>query len=287
MAAARTFLIALRDPESAHKAMARARGLAKAGDKIILAHVERTTLFKLLGAGELRHAAPDVAPLLTTTWVSELVEAMPKDDQITIDSIVLHGDPGATIARYASKIGAAAIILAAPRAGILREFFLGSTALGILRHAPCPVLITRGEGVGKYQSAAVAIDLDPAAERVLNSALALLPKAILSLIHVYRLPNEGLLRMQGAAESVVTSLRSNMRADVEQAVAAMHELAPQSSVKLEQGFAASAILEVVRDQNPDVLVLSQHRGNLMQERRIGSVAQFLLYNCPCDLILVP
>ena len=67
----------------------------------------------------------------------------------------------------------------------------------------------------------------------------------------------------------------------------MHELAPQSSVKLEQGFAASAILEVVREQNPDVLVLSQHRGNLMQERRIGSVAQFLLYNCPCDLILVP
>ncbi len=287
MAAARTFLIALRDPESADKALARARCLAKAGDKIILAHVERRTLFNLLGAGGLRHAAPDVAQLLTTTWLSALVEAMPGDDKIAIDSIVLRGDPGATIARYARTIGATAIILAAPRAGILREYFLGSTALGILRHAPCPVLVTRGERVGKYQSAAVAIDLDPAAERVLSSALSLLPKAILSLIHVYRLPNEGLLRTQGAAESVVTSLRNNMRADVEQAVAAMHALAPLSSVQLEQGFAASAILEVVREQNPDVLVLSQHRGNLLQERRIGSVAQFLLYHCPCDLILVP
>ncbi len=287
MAAAQTFLIALRDPESADKALARARGLAKAGDKIVLAHVERTTLLDLLGAGGLRHAAPDVAPILANTWLAALADAMPSSDQITIDSIILQGDPGATIARYARKIAATAIILAAPRAGILREYFLGSTALGILRHAPCPVLITRGERTGKYQSAAVAIDLDPAAERVLSSALALLPKAILSLIHVYRLPNEGLLRMGGAAESVVTSLRSNMRADVEQAVAAMHALAPQANVKLEQGFAATAILEVVREQNPDVLVLSQHRGNLLQERRIGSVAQFLLYNCPCDLILVP
>lgn len=287
MAAAQTFLIALRDPESADKALARARGLAKAGDKIVLAYVERATLLNLLGAGGLRHAAPDVAPLLTNTWLSALAEAMPSNDQITIDSIILQGDPGATIARYARKISATAIILAAPRAGILREYFLGSTALGILRHAPCPVLITRGERTGKYQSAAVAIDLDPAAERVLSSALALLPKALLSLIHVYRLPNEGLLRMRGATESVVTSLRSNMRADVEQAVAAMHALAPQANVKLAQGFAATAILEVVREQNPDVLVLSQHRGNLLQERRIGSVAQFLLYNCPCDLILVP
>ncbi len=287
MAAARTFLIALRDPESAHKALARARGLAKASDKIVLAHVERTTLLKLFGAGGIRHALPDAVPLLTTTWLTTLAEEASSVDQVAIETVVLHGDPGTTIARYARTIGAATIILATPRPGVLREYFLGSTALAILRQAPCPVLITRGERMGEYQSAAVAIDLDPAAERVLSSALALLPKAILSLIHVYRLPNEGLLRMQGAAESVVTELRENMQADVEQAVAAMHALVPLASVKLEQGFAASAILEVVHEQHPDVLVLSQHRGSLLQERRIGSVAQFLLYHCPCDLILVP
>ena len=287
MAAQQIFLIALRDPESAHKALARARGLAKAGDKIVLVHAERTTFFKLLGAGGKRHAAPDVARLLTTTWLTTLAEAATSDDQIAIEAIVLQGDPGAAIARYARAICAAAIILATPRPGIFREFFLGSTALAILRHAPCPVLVTRGDRVGQYQSAAVAVDLDPAAERVLSSALALLPKALLSLIHVYRLPNEGLLRTQGVAESVVASLRENMHADVEQAVAAMHALVPLASVRLEQGFAASAILEVIHEQHPDVLVLSQHRGSLLQERRIGSVAQFLLYNCPCDLILVP
>lgn len=287
MTAPQTFLIALREPESAHKALARARGLAKAGDTIVLAHVERTTLLKLLGAGGIRHGSPDVAPLLTTTWLTTLAETAASDDQITIKAIVLEGDPGPTVARHARTIGAAAIILATPRPGVLREYFLGSTALGILRHAPCPVLVTRGERMGEYRSAAVAIDLDPAGERVLGSALALLPKAILSLVHVYRLPNEGLLRTHGAAESVITELREKMQSDVEQAVAAMHALVPLASVKLEQGFAASAILEVVHEQHPDVLVLSQHRGSLLQERRIGSVAQFLLYNCPCDLVLVP
>lgn len=287
MATSKTFLIALRDSESAHKALSRARALAKSGDKIVLAHVERTTLLSLLAASGVRHSAADVAPLLKNNWLAELAEAQAGNDQISIESILLQGDPGATIARHARKIGAAAIILTAPRSGIVREYFLGSTALGILRDAPCPVLVTRGERLGTYQSGSVAVDLDPASERVLACALALLPKALLSLIHVYRLPSEGLLRTQGTAESVVAALRKNMRADVEQAMAAMHALAPQTSVRLEQGFAASAILTVVRELNPDVLVLSQHRGNLLQERRIGSVAQFLLYNCPCDLILVP
>jgi nucleotide-binding universal stress UspA family protein len=58
-------------------------------------------------------------------------------------------------------------------------------------------------------------------------------------------------------------------------------------VLLEQGFAASAILEIVHNLRPDVLLLSQHRGSLLEQRTIGSVTQFLLYNCPCDLILVP
>ena len=289
-----TFLIAVRDPESAQKAVARARLMARSGDKIVLAHVTRGTLLNLLGAGQMLHAVPEqsVASLMEPTWLESVREQLETGSaeamaDVRMETVLLTGEPGVAIGEHARAIGATAIICAAPRSGMTRELFLGSTALGILRHAPCPVVVARGDGSDAYKNVALAVDADPAAKRIIAAALSLLPNSTMKLIHAYRLPNEGLLRMRGVPEPVLAMLRKNMLEDVQRHVTAMHASVPQASVSLVQGFAGSAILEVVLDQKPDVLLVSQHRGTFMEQRTIGSVTQFLLYHCPCDLMLVP
>lgn len=55
---------------------------------------------------------------------------------------VLRGDAGAALCAYAEEIGAAAIVLGSRGRGGIRRAVLGSVSDHIVRHAPCPVIVT-------------------------------------------------------------------------------------------------------------------------------------------------
>ena len=290
MKAIRSFVVAAREPVSARSAFERARLLARAGDRIVLAHVERGGFLQLLGEGELRHAIPDgqLSNWTSTSWLEELGRSIDTDPTVTVETVLLRGEPAVAIGDYARSIGAAAIIVATHREGVVREIVIGSTTLRILRHAPCPVVVTRRGPVREYRKAVAAVALDPAAERVIEATLGLLPEAELTLLHVYRIPNESRWRINDVGEkALLEPIRKHLQAEAEHEMAKLHTLAPLAKVSLQYGFAASEIFSLVLREWSDVLVISQHRGSLRHERAIGSVPQFLLYNCLCDLVLVP
>jgi len=58
------------------------------------------------------------------------------------EPVVLTGHPGRTISEYADSIGADCIIVGSHKPG-MKDFFLGSTAARIVRHAPCSVHVLR------------------------------------------------------------------------------------------------------------------------------------------------
>lgn len=55
---------------------------------------------------------------------------------------VLQGDPGVSLCAHAEEIGAAAIVLGSRGRGGLRRAVLGSVSDHVVRHAPCPVIVT-------------------------------------------------------------------------------------------------------------------------------------------------
>lgn len=282
-----TFLVAVREPVAAHSAYERASLLAKSGDKIVLAHSDHKGILQLLGEGELRHGILDGKTSNSTSWLEELGSSIDANPKVTIETVLLTGEPGAAIGDYARSIGAAAIIVGAHRGGFVREIVIGSTTLRILRHAPCPVVVARNSSASEYKTAVVAVDIDAAAERVLATSRELLPQAEVNLLHVYRLKEEGKLRLRGLSETDLVPLREEVRAEAERGMAELQAMTPLANVNLEHGFPGSTILSFLLNQRPNVLVISQHRGSKLDERTLGSVTQFLLYNCPCDLILVP
>ena len=56
--------------------------------------------------------------------------------------IIRSGSPGATILDVAEEIGADAIVLASHRPNI-SDYFIGSTAARVVRHASCSVVVDR------------------------------------------------------------------------------------------------------------------------------------------------
>lgn len=59
-----------------------------------------------------------------------------------VEPVMLQGNPGQALTTYAKKIGADCIIVGSHRPG-LSDFFLGSTASRVVRHAPCSVYVIR------------------------------------------------------------------------------------------------------------------------------------------------
>jgi nucleotide-binding universal stress UspA family protein len=59
-----------------------------------------------------------------------------------IQTVALKGNPGQSISDYAKEIGADCIVVGSHKPG-LSDYFLGSTAARIVRHAPCSVHVVR------------------------------------------------------------------------------------------------------------------------------------------------
>ncbi len=64
------------------------------------------------------------------------------------DPLVIGGEPGPAICRLASELSAAAIVIGSRGRGGLKRAVLGSVSDHVVRHAPCPVLVTREAAAG-------------------------------------------------------------------------------------------------------------------------------------------
>lgn len=77
----------------------------------------------------------------TAEAVLELLRAeIAGQDGVT--PVVVPGHPGRTIIDFAEKNGCDCIVIASHRPG-LADYFLGSTAAQVVRHAPCAVHVVR------------------------------------------------------------------------------------------------------------------------------------------------
>ena len=289
MTANRNWLVAARDPDSAAPAIARALLLASAGDRIVLAHARRGRLLDLLGAGALRAAAPELSAgtLAGEAWLEDLRAGVVAPAGVALEARVVDGEAAPALAALAQEVDAAAIVAAPARRGVLREFALGSTLLALLRAAGRPVVVVHGDGTAAWHGAAAAVTGDPSGLRVVSAAQALAPAASLALLHAWRVPDEGRLRLHGIDAARIAAVRDWARASAEGALADVRRAAPGATLSMVEGHAASAILDWGRQAKPDVLFVAAHRGAPSQERLLGSVTQFLLYHWPGDLVLVP
>ena len=78
----------------------------------------------------------------THKWAKAELEKLAKDNGVSGPADLRHGSAGTAILEAAAEHGVDLVIIGSHKPG-MADYFLGSTASRVVRHAQCPVLVMR------------------------------------------------------------------------------------------------------------------------------------------------
>ncbi len=178
------------------------------------------------------------------------------------------------------------VIGARGRTGASR-FLFGSVAEKVIRHAPCPVLVT-GEGIEALPFRRILCPVDFSAGS--QHALDLIPKAIdpsseVTLLHVLDAPpsyaKEPSLRtfeddLDREAASQLTKAADALRPNVTASV----------GTRVVVGHPSEEILRVLEASPPfDLVIMGSHGRTGLKRVLLGSVAERIAHHAPCPVLI--
>jgi nucleotide-binding universal stress UspA family protein len=218
---------------------------------------------------------------------------------IVLRHTVRMGTAAAEIARQADTLVPDLIVMGRGGGRAVRDAFLGSTAERVLRRAQLPVLVVRRPDHNAYQRPLLAVDADPAAERILNATLKLLPppRPTLELIHAYDVSYDGAnypSLSRDSARKYREEHRQKALRELDGLLA--HELGSLDGptgdgvrwkTHVRYGSARRVIPEAVSRTQADLLVLGTQGRTGVAHAFLGSVAGDVLRDVPCDVLVVP
>lgn len=209
-----------------------------------------------------------------------------------VDTIGVRGRDYETLIAEARKTHADLIVIGTHRPSSLMQDMLGTTADRVLRLGGLPVLLVRTKPEGAYRSILVAVDFSPASHRALERAIRWFPTARITAVTAYGTARRSLLGddaevREAAAETRRLALKGFLD-EVRGALGPGHESAIANVVPVvERGWAEDVILKCAQETKPDLIVVGTHARGGLQHAVLGSVAQWVLTEAPCDVLAVP
>ena len=205
-----------------------------------------------------------------------------REEGIVVYTRVVEGDPAGIIVDMAQTENIDLIVMS-PRgiAGLTRWVF-GSVTERVLRHAPCPVLVSRAQDAG-IQRIFITLDGSTVAEQALSPGLALadLLHAPVTLLRVeppvaHNVVEEMVIELALADDDAVEQLTDAALANAAlylNEIAARHEQpgrTPQKSLLL--GAAAERILQTAAEVPESLIVMASHGRTGVQRWPAGATA---------------
>jgi nucleotide-binding universal stress UspA family protein len=150
-------LVALDGSEHSVQALRTAIQIAgKFNGKLTLVHVYAMT-FAPFVVPEPTTLTPSGVPVVTPAEVSKMIEAAReagqrildngekevRSENVQVESTLKEGSTVQEITRLAKEGNFDLIVIGAKGVGRLRELLLGSVSEGVMKHAPCPVLVVK------------------------------------------------------------------------------------------------------------------------------------------------
>jgi len=195
------------------------------------------------------------------------------------------GSPHEVLPRVAAELGADALLLAPTRRGRLAGALLGTTAEHVLRHASVPVLVLHGEPA--FHRVLLTTDLSthsvPAHERGLALGCALAASAYPALRTLHVVTPASLEETVDMADADVNAAMGELAE-----VLASHAVDGRvSAACVRFGDPAQAIVHEARAWSADLLVLGTHGRRGAARLLLGSVAETVLRQAPCSVLVIP
>jgi len=209
---------------------------------------------------------------------------------------VVEGPAVGAIVQRAKTVRANVVVLGWRGHGAVRRLLAGSVSRGVVRHAPCPVLVVR-RGISGVQNIVVGFDGSEQARRAVAFVARLAPPAggrvtLLTAAEKLRMPSHSLLpsdfRGAVAAEvarqnrlSVVTA-----RAQLDLAAGRLRAAGWKTQTRVTTLGPLKSLLAAVSDTDASLLVVGARGTTGVERLLLGSVAEGALDQSPVPVLIV-
>lgn len=261
-------------------------------------------LVPLDGSPEAESVLPALMPLLRTKHVRlMLLGVAPQEDsssaldlyvtrlrtsllldEVPSESRIEWGDPAEEILRAGDAAHVDLIAMATHgRTGLRREL-VGSVAEQVIRRSKIPILTFRpGARIGDWKRLIVALDGSAAAESVLGDATDL-ARTFGATVHLVRV--KSLLPLLVTRPELPFPVpEENPQPYLEGIAAGLADKGILALAEPREGEAADEILAAARESGAGLICLTTHSRTGLSRHLLGSVAESVLRNAPCPVLL--
>jgi universal stress protein E len=208
-----------------------------------------------------------------------------------VAQMIVHGRDYEQLIEQARKDRSDLIVVGQHRPSSVLQDMLGTTVDRVLRLGGLPVLAVQRKAEQPYNSILVAVDLSPASRRALEYAVRWFPQARITALTAYGSPQRSLLSDGAARQSVAETQKLALKgflAEVALALGPDHAAAAGRIVPaVEHGWPEDVILRAVEEGKHDLVVIGTHARSGIGHAVLGSVAEWVLIEAPCDVLAVP
>jgi nucleotide-binding universal stress UspA family protein len=263
------------------RAMDRAVSLAQAhGLGLVALHVIDTAWLQKLTQPAWRTPQQDHLALAQKRLTEDLGSPV-----VDLSVVVQSGNPVQVIEQVASTHGCSLIVSGTARDETLGRIVLGGTVERLARSTNTPLLVVRRRPFAHYARVLLATDFSASAHQAFKTARQFCDLERIGLYHALD-SVAGLYELdQPALEEQISMQRQAMRDFYQASIGAA---APEAlEITIEQGR-AQTLLPVFCDKHAiDLVVLGTRGASGLVRAAMGSVAESLLNQLPCDVMLVP
>jgi len=266
------------------------------GARLVLVHAQHDAAEADAGDPELLETIGEVTAAVRVEAARHLADrlALIQKRGVAAEVASRPGPPGEVLAAIAIEHHADLIVVGTHGHTGIARLLLGSSASATLRHAPCDVLVVRGDAKAPYAKPLVAIDFSPTAMRVLGHAAVLTaPGAPIAGIHAWQLPAGSWgATLLGQARFPWSTVRDAVLTSVKaQADKLVTEQQPKLGghalhIALVQGPATTAITELATTGGHDLIAIGTHGHRGFRRLLLGSVAETVVNHATCSVLVV-
>lgn len=204
--------------------------------------------------------------------------------ELAVDATVGTGDAWPVILSEATAHNCAMIVLGPAEPHSLQEKLLGSTAERVIHAAPMPVLTVRRRTRGPYLQVIVATDFSETSRHVLIAAAVVLPEADFVLLHAYRVPFTGFLSREANEPDMKLQAEDDLKAFLA-SLDSEPKLRSRVRAELIHGTPDEVVGRYVVEHTVELVVMGAHGTGGAVDKILGSTAERLLSQLPCDVML--
>ncbi|MFY9822112.1 MAG: universal stress protein [Thermoanaerobaculia bacterium] len=211
------------------------------------------------------------------------LSALPKfaPDQVHLGMGSTYGE----IVELARKVKADFIVIGGSEGGALHRILVGSTADGIIRQAPCPVLVVHSAAAFPPARVEIPVDLSPISANALRQGLDFLARLGVGLAGTEALFVLNPLEVAGSLQFTPSQVEHFALDELRRFQKLNGAGAVLSQVR--SGYPAEEIPAVLKEKDSDLVILGTHGRQGFERLMLGSVALGVMHRATCNLLIVP